>query len=263
MLHRSILRALVVALLATLALVPAGAASSKPPQPGGEPAPACWSPGSAFSIGTHNVLHGTATFTRFAAVIGWQEVTRPVHRTKMKNQLGSGYRHYIPLVDSAAAIPVSWHADRFAFLAGHSIKTHEGRIGITPDRWISVVHLRRRSNGQRYVFVNTHFISEAFKEGSSYRTWRLERWQEHYRKLHAVLGGIRANHPHAPIWLVGDFNHSGYLNFDALRLSPLRLENRLPIDQMYAGLPGRGGCVAKLSPMGSDHDRWFARAWTA
>lgn len=264
MLRRTLLRTLVVALLAVLVWLPSGAASSRPKHPGGggepTPTPSCAAPAGSWTIGTHNVLHGSATFTPFAAVIGWQEADRTTTPTKLRTQLGSLYRHYIP-AGSAGYIPVSWRADRFSFISARSVKTHEGRLGVSPDRWISIVHLRVRATGRHVVFVNTHFVSEAFKEGSSYRTWRLEMWYRHYHRLFYELGVIRSTWPTAPIHLVGDFNRSGYLNFDAHRVSPMRLGDRHPIDQLYAGVPGRGGCVAQLSQMGSDHSRWQGRAW--
>lgn len=263
MLRRAILRALVVALIAILVWLPSGAASSKPNHPGGgggDPTPSCTAPAGSWTIGTHNVLHGSATFTPFATIIGWQEADRSTTPTRLRNQLGSLYRHYTP-AGSAGYIPVSWRSDRFSFIAARSVKTHEGKLGVSPDRWISIVHLRNRATGRRIVFINTHFVSEAFNDGSSYRSWRLDMWYRHYHRLYAEIGAIRTSLPKVPIYLVGDFNHSGYLNFDAHAVYPLRLGDRHPIDQLYAGTPGRGSCVAQLSQMGSDHYRWQARAW--
>lgn len=272
--RRTTLRALLVALLTALLMAPAAPGwsdhkddhehSHDDPAPAPAPSPTgCTPPAGSFHVGTHNVLHGTATFTPFATAIGWQEVTRAVHRTKMKNQLGTAYRHYIPANSSAAAVPVSWRAGYFSFLAARSVKTHDGRLGVTPSRWITIVHLRKRTTGQRVIVVNTHFISEAFKEGSSYRAWRLNRWYTHLWVLRRELNRIRYNNPRAALFLVGDFNRRGYLDFSAQQISPLRAGTSTPIDHLYAGVPGRGGCVAKLTTMGSDHNRWRASAWIA
>lgn len=258
-------RALVVALLAVLLWSPMapGWSDHKPGHQHDHDDPTTCAPPGAFHVGTHNVLHGTATFTPFATVIGWQEVTRPLHRTKLKNQLGTAYRHYIPADSAAAAVPVSWRAGSFAFVAGRSVKTHDGRLGVTPSRWITIVHLKRRSTGQRVIVVNTHFISEAFKYGASYLYWRRDRWFTHLRVLNRELARIRYHHPRAALYLVGDVNHRGYLDFSARHLYPLRSGTSTPIDHLYAGVPGRGGCVARLSTMGSDHHRWRAAAWIA
>lgn len=262
MLRRAIPRALVVALLAVLAWLPTAAATSSPLLPSAdEPPPVCTAPPGSWSIGTHNVLHGTAAFTPFASIIGWQEVDKPGSWTRLQRQLGAAYSSYIPLNRSAAAVPVSWRRDKFQFLSAWSVKTHEGLLGVTPDRWISVVHLRARSTGRAFYVLNTHFISEAFKTGSSYQAWRLARWYEHLAKLRRLLSALRYSHPGAAIFLVGDFNHHGYLDFSPQRVYPLLHGTSTPIDQLYAGLPGRGDCVEKLSMMGSDHNRWLAAAW--
>lgn len=272
--RRTTLRALVIALLTALLLSPAAPGWSDhkdahthddpPPSPSPSPTPTtCTPPAGSFHVGTHNVLHGTATFTPFATAIGWQEVTRATHRTKLKNQLGTAYRHYIPADNAAAAVPVSWRAGYFSFLAARSVKTHDGRLGVTPSRWINIVHLKKRTTGQRVVFVNTHLISEAFRDGSSYRSWRLNRWYTHLWVLHRELARIRYNNPGAALFVVGDFNRRGYVDFSSKRIHPLRAGTSTPIDHMYAGLPGRGGCVAKLTPMGSDHNRWRSAAWIA
>lgn len=266
MLRRSTGRALVAALATLLLWLPAGPAASdkgggghdddKPPTPTTTCAPA-----GSFRVGTHNVLHGAATFTRFAGVIGWQEVSDPADRRKLRSQLGTGYGHYISRDGSAAAVPVSWRAATFRLLKAYSVKTHEGRLNVSPDRWITVVHLQRRDTGRRFVVLNTHFVSEAFKSGSSHRAWRLSRWYDHHTKLKRVLANLRGTYPHRGIFLVGDFNHHGYLDYSAKRVYPVRAEHGTPIDQIYAGVPGRGDCLEKLSTVGSDHTRWRAAAW--
>lgn len=246
-------RALAVVVLATLLWVPAG---------WGTPASArCTGPFGAFRIGSHNVLHGKALFTGFAGVIGWQEVTHRADRQKLLAGLGPGYRHYVPATHRAAAIPVSWRHRNFQYVTSRSVKTHEGRKDITPSRWINVVHLRHRRTGERVVVVNTHFISGAFTPGHNAPVWRRHQWFVHRNALVANLAQIRKFHPRAAVFVLGDFNHQGYLDLSRFRLRPLRIGAGKPIDQLYAGRPGTANCVQKLSRVGSDHHRWRAMAW--
>lgn len=247
-------RALVVAVLATLIWVPVGWGSTASAR--------CTGPVGAFRLGSHNVLHGNARITDFAGVIGWQEVTHRADRRKLVNTLGPGYRHYIPQHHRAAAIPISWRHRNFRLLSWRSVMTHEGRRDVTPSRWINVVHLQHRRTGKRIVVVNTHFISEAFKMGASYLYWRQHRWFTHRNALVANLAQIRRFHPRAALFVVGDFNHRGYLDLSRWGLRPLRrAPGSTPIDQLYAGRPGTGNCVQRLSRVGSDHHRWRAMAW--
>lgn len=253
MIRRFTPRALVVAILATLLWVPAGW--------DGPASARCTGPVGAFRLGSHNVLHGNAVFTGFAGVIGWQEVTDRGDRRKLVAQLGPGYRHYIPATHHAAAIPVSWRHRNFQYVTSRSVKTHEGRKHITPSRWINVVHLRHRRTGERVVVVNTHFISGAFTPGHNAPMWRRHHWFVHRNALVANLAQIRKYHPRAAVFVLGDFNHKGYLDLSRFRLRPLRLGVSKPIDQLYAGRPGTANCVQKLSRVGSDHHRWRAMAW--
>lgn len=247
MLHR-LPRTLVLALLASLLLVPGGSVTASARSSECAPGPA------TFTLGTHNTLHGRARFTPFAHVIGWQEVTDPADRAKLRRQLGPRYRHYIPRDGGAAAVPISWDRRVFAYLTSRSVKTHGGKYRVTPSRWINVVHLRHRASGRRLVVVNTHFVSEAFNPGSRQRAWRLRAWHAHQRELYETLAQIRARRSKASLVVVGDFNRNLYLPFRGLRLTPLKLTRTShPVDHLYAGAPARGDCVQRLSLRGSDH----------
>ncbi len=213
----------------------------------------------SFLIGTHNTLHGRGQFTRFASVIGWQEVDSPSARIKMRHQLGPAYRHYLPAAEPAQSIPISWRNDMFMLRSASCVKTHDGRARVSPNRYISIVRLQHRGTGRQFLFVNTHFISGAFDRKSSYTEWRRARWYEHLRKLNAVLWSLRRNHPGMPIFLVGDFNRGSYPSFSAQRVYPIRSGGATPIDKIYAGRPGYGGALQRLSRMGSDHSRWRAQ----
>lgn len=248
MIHRLTARTAAVAVLATLMWLPAGLGSSA--------SAGCDAPTRAFLVGTHNVLHGKARFTAFAGIIGWQEVTDRRDRAKLKRQLGRGYRHYIPVTDEAAAVPISWRARNFRYITSRSVKVHRGREHVTPSRWINVVHLRQKLTGRRVVVINTHFISEAFKRGSSHRLWRVRKWHKHRTALYRVISQVRQRRPGTPIVVVGDVNRNGYFDFRHQALRPLRLgPGSHPVDHMYAGQPARGMCVERLSKAGSDHYR--------
>jgi endonuclease/exonuclease/phosphatase family metal-dependent hydrolase len=251
---RTTLKGLAVAMVASLAVLPASTSQADT---------GCSIPDSAprFEVGTHNVLRGAADFTRFAGVIGWQEVNDDADRAKMRRQLGDRYAHFVPAPDAAGAVPISWRAANFQLLGSGSVKVHDGRARVTPSRWINWVHLRHVRSGRDITFVNTHFISGAFKASSSFTAWRLERWKEHRAKLKQVLANLRTANPQRPVFVVGDFNHRGYLDLSAQDTHPIRLGTRTPIDQLYAGRPGHGACLTELSAAGSDHNRWRALGW--
>lgn len=246
-------RALAIALLAALLVLPTGGATTA--------ARRCAIPPHAFNVGTHNTLQGTARFTPFASIIGWQEVQSRAARAKLVRQLGPRYQSYIPRTDGAAAIPISWRRSAFEKITSRSVMVHGPRRLVTPSRWINVVHLRQKSTGRRVIVVNTHFISEAFHPGSSFRAWRLKMWWRHARVLIRTVREIRARHPHDALIVLGDFNRDGYFGFrEGVR--PLRLgPGSHPIDHQYAGLPAVGGCVQRLSKAGSDHWRRRALIW--
>lgn len=249
---RLLARPLVVALVGSLLWLPGGS--------GAQASPGCEGGDRSFTVGTHNTLHGRAHFTPFAAIIGWQEVTDPRDRAKLRRQLGRKYQSYIPRTDDAAAIPISWKRRSFTYLTSRSVKTHGGKYRVSPSRWINIVHLRQRSTGRRVIVVNTHFVSEAFRPGASHRAWRLRAWYAHRADLYRVVSQIRARRPHAALLLVGDFNRNRYLAFRSWRMYPMKLgPGSHPKDQMYAAVPAHGGCVERLTKEGSDHWRRRAR----
>jgi hypothetical protein len=233
---------LVTAVLAMLAL--AGSPATAGPA---EPDAAAL---SQIAIGTHNTLHGTASFEPFAGVIGWQEVTDPEDRTKLDNQLGAEYATFYPADGPAKAVPISWRVDRFQKVGSGSVRTHDGEAGVTPARYVNWVVLEIRGTGQRFIVVNTHFISGAWGPHPE----RQARWILHYEILYDRVAQLRQNHPGKPIFVVGDFNrHRAMAMPTPIRYVPVEGGGDVPLDHMYAPSNISHTLTQRLPTWGSDH----------
>ncbi|MGH3646640.1 MAG: hypothetical protein ACRDTM_05640 [Micromonosporaceae bacterium] len=211
---------------------------------------------STVIIGTHNTLHGNATFHDFADVIGWQEVDSTAARQKMVQQLGSGYDHYLPAEIPARAVPISWRVSKLRLLNTGFQRTHDGEAGVTPARYIVWVSLEVRETGKRFIFLNTHFISGAWNKHPE----RQARWLKHYTILYNKVERFRELHPEKPIFVVGDFNrHKAMPMPSPIKWVPVKDVSGVPIDQIYAPSNISHGLVARKFKWGSDH--YAYRMW--
>ena len=205
---------------------------------------------ATISLGTHNTLHGTATFHDFAGVVGWQEVDSPGARDKMRRQLGSDYRHYVPAEGPAKAVPISWRVPRFTLIRAGFQKTHDGEAGVTPSRYITWVVLEVNATGKRFIFINTHFISGAWSKHPE----RQARWLKHYQILYDRVAQFRNYQPEKPIFVVGDFNRKKAMPMPSpIKWVPVSGVSGVPIDQMYAPSNINHTDVTRLYLWGSDH----------
>lgn len=205
---------------------------------------------ATISVGTHNTLHGAATFHNLAGVIGWQEVDSTAARDKMRRQLGSEYAHYFPSEIPARAVPISWRVSRFRLLNVGFQRTHDGEAGVTPARYIVWVSLEVRETGKRFIFINTHFISGAWNAHPE----RQARWLKHYQILYNKVARFRQYHPEKPIFVVGDFNRRKAMAMPSpIKWVPVKDVSGVPIDQIYAPSNISHTRVARLFKWGSDH----------
>ena len=205
---------------------------------------------ATITIGTHNTLHGEATFHNFAGVIGWQEVDSAAARDKMRRQLGDEYQHYFPEPGPAKAIPISWRKSRFELVKAGYKKTHDGEAKVTPARYITWVILKVKPTGKKFIFINTHFISGAWNKHPE----RQARWLRHYEILYNRVATFRKNHPNKPIFLVGDFNRKKAMSFPSpVKYVPVEGVSGVPIDQIYCSSTVDHSKVKRLKKWGSDH----------
>ncbi|AXK31851.1 hypothetical protein DVA86_03510 [Streptomyces armeniacus] len=207
-------------------------------------------------IGGHNVKRGAAEFKRFAHVIGWQEVNDPPDRDRLRKKLDR-YDHYFPKAGPARAVPISWRKDTFKRLRAGSVLTHKGEAKVTPNRYVNWVLLEHRAKKQRFIVVNTHFISGAWSKHPE----RQARWLKHADKLRAVVKNQHDKHPKLPIFVVGDFNRPRAMKLPG-KVEYIRVKGAkgVPIDQAYATRSVRNSQVERLKRYGSDH---FAFRFTA
>jgi hypothetical protein len=211
---------LLTAVLAIVAMAGAGASTAR-----AEPGAAAL---TQIAVGTHNTLHGTASFEPFAGVIGWQEVTDPEDRTKLDNQLGAEYATFYPADGPAKAVPISWRVERFQKVGSGSIRTHAGEAGVTPARYVNWVVLEIRGTAKRFIVVNTHFISGAWGAHPE----RQERWNLHYQILYDKVAQLRQSHPDKPIFVVGDFNRHRAMEMPSpIRFVPVEGATGVPLDR--------------------------------
>lgn len=209
------------------------------------------------SIGTHNSFHGAGSFERFAGVIGWQEVDEPAARTKLDNRLGAEYSTFYPADGPAKAVPISWRVERFQKVGSGSVRTHAGEAGVTPARYVNWVILELRGSGQRFIVVNTHFISGAW----SGHPERQARWNQHYQVLRDKVAELRQNHPQQPIFVIGDMNRHQAMNLPSpIRYVPVEGGGQVPLDHLYAPSNISHTQVQRQPTWGSDHHAYLMYA---
>lgn len=207
-------------------------------------------------VGTHNVWRGKATFKPIGDVIGWQEMNTPADRKRLRNQL-SGYAHFFPEKAPARAVPISWRKDTFKRVRAGSVLTHKGEGGVTPNRYVNWALLEHRAEKQRFIVLNTHFISGAWSKHPE----RQGRWLKHADKLREVIRDQNSKHPKLPIFVVGDFNRPRALKLPrTVEYIRVKGAKGVPIDQAYATRSVDNTLVERLQRFGSDH---FAYRFTA
>lgn len=228
-------------------------AASEPAAPGDRPAATV---GVKMRVGTHNVWRGKAAFKPIGDVIGWQEMNSPADRKRLRNELPE-YDHFFPKEGPARAVPISWRKDTFKLVQADAVLTHKGEAGVTPHRYVNWALLEHRAKKQRFIMVNTHFISGAW----SGHPERQKRWLKHAAKLRKVIGDQHGKHPQLPIFVVGDFNRPRALSLPStVEYVRVKGVKGTPIDQAYATRAVRNTLVERLKRFGSDH---FAYRFTA
>lgn len=108
------------------------------------------------------VRHDVQKASHTAGLIGWQEIG-PDRYFKAIKALGPSWAHYMPH-DGGLHIPnpISWKKDQYKLVGHGFVRTHHGKAGISPNRYITWVKLKDRKTGKTIVRMNTHLVSGAW-----------------------------------------------------------------------------------------------------
>ena len=192
------------------------------------------------SIATVNTRRGHADVVAFDGVVvtGRQELNKPADRAEVQKSLPRTL-HYSPSAPTRAdrwaqRLMISWAkddaravtTDEWAHLipdeakptrvdkSGVTWKAHGGLGDISPGRGTIGV-LLELTDGTRFVFLDSHFVSSAWsKKLVKRRPWRKKKWLRHEAMLQRITtalttAGFLVVH-------VGDVNHTGVLDLPGL-----------------------------------------------
>lgn len=154
------------------------------------------------------VRHDVRRAASSAGLIGWQEMSPDRYRDAIRN-LGPEWGHYMPRDGKLdIPIPISWKKEKWKKLDAGFEKTHGGKAGISPNRYITWVKLKHRATGEEIVRVNTHFVSGAWRGDKPQQAWRREMWNQHMDELRDLVA--RFEKQGQTVVLGGDFNRDSY-----------------------------------------------------
>lgn len=153
------------------------------------------------------VVHDTKVVAALGDVILWQEIAIPRYVRAVLSVPGH-WEH----THTNRETPISYNKAYWeeTGISG-DVMTHKGRKGVSPNRYITFVGLRRKhTHLSPVIFMNTHMISAAFSNNAPFtKAWRLERWKEHFliqqqlikqwhSKGYTVIGGGDMNRTKMP-----------------------------------------------------------------
>lgn len=130
------------------------------------------------------MLEDTAKVGARADVVLWQELGERQDREALRSSLpASEWVH----VHDDMRLPISFRRDTFRLLDSGKIKTHGGREGVSPQRWITWALVEPLAEGfAPFIIWNTHFVSGAWNDKRLRgKAWRREMWLVHFDRLKA------------------------------------------------------------------------------
>jgi endonuclease/exonuclease/phosphatase family metal-dependent hydrolase len=104
--------------------------------------------------------------------------------------------------------PISWKKSEWKLKGEGFQKTHNGKGGVSPNRYITWVKLENKKTGKTIVRMNTHLVSGAFSEPKPTTGWRRDMWHKHMEKLHNLVAHFEKQG--YPVIVGGDFNRDSF-----------------------------------------------------
>jgi hypothetical protein len=139
--------------------------------------------------------------SRLGGVLLFQEIGEREDHVDVKAAIGTAFTY----VHEDIAIPIAFKKSSWVLLDSDSVLMHKGKRMTSPNRYVSWVLLERRSNKQLVCIMNTHFVSGAWNGAPKLnKAWRRERWQEHWKKMSAIVGYFHSQG--VTVIFGGDFN---------------------------------------------------------
>ncbi|AZM48070.1 hypothetical protein DMB38_21805 [Streptomyces sp. WAC 06738] len=145
-------------------------------------------------------------------LVAWQEIGEGDADGQeprwINRYFGTAYRNVFVNHDSAGRVPMSI-PKAYDIVDRRVTFVHGGKAGVSPHRVITEAVLARADDPRtRFVFANTHYVAGAFNgRQDPYEAWRVDMWQQHFRKHRdEVLGYWRARG--FPVIWAGDVNRS-------------------------------------------------------
>lgn len=165
---------------------------------------------------THDVRRAAAA----GDIIGWNEIDMVAGKNGKKTDdryfdalkaLGPKWGHYMPK-DGNLRIPnpISWNKEKWSQVGdGGFRRTHHGKGGVSPNRYITWVKLKNKETGETLIRMNTHLVSGAWSpKKKPEKEWRQDMWKTHMRKMKQVVS--RFERSGMPVIIGGDFNRDSY-----------------------------------------------------
>jgi hypothetical protein len=154
------------------------------------------------------VRHDVHRAAHSAGLIGWQEIA-PRRYFEAIKQLGPKWSHYMPRDGGLhIPVPISWKNDVWKKEDAGFIRTHHGKAGISPNRYITWVKLKNRATGKEIVRVNTHLVSGAWGGPRPQKDWRQDMWRLHMTKLDGLVDHFEKQG--LTVVVGGDFNRDSF-----------------------------------------------------
>lgn len=133
---------------------------------------------------------------------------------------------------------------------------HKGLKKVSPHRVMTWVVAKHKRTGELTAFVNTHFVSGAWRAGSSHHDWRQKMWNSSFKQMRAKIAAFHRQG--ISVVYGGDFNRNPMASFSKFdkRIS-LHGIDRIGFNRM-AGESVRVSKRVTVGGFNSDHDAKFA-----
>lgn len=148
------------------------------------------------------VQHDTKVVAKLGGLIGWQEIGE-VADHKAVDQACPPKNWYHEF--RSLAVPVSVKKRYWTVVGSGSVKTHNGKAGVSPTRYVVWVVLRRKGKAQKIAVVNTHYVSGAWNsKPKAAKQWRQDMWKIHWKKQQEIIADLLSQN--ISVLGTGDFN---------------------------------------------------------